>query len=100
MLVGLFGKTLCEARVSLYTLKRFDIESGDPVLAAVSAPTLEERIGGQPAIAVLLPLTAGLLLRNVSRQQAVPSRMMQLTGLAADDMLEGADTARAIRLRE
>ncbi len=98
--MGLFGKTLCEARVSLYNLKRFDIASGDPVLAAVSPPPLDTQVGGRPAIAHLLPLTAVILLRNTARQGQVASPMMQLIGLAADDILAGPESARGLRLRD
>lgn len=98
--MGVFGKTLCEARISLYNLKRFDAETGEPVLATVAAPEPDERIAGQPAAALLVPLTAVILLRNASKQPAIASPMMQLIGLAADELLDGPDTARTLRLRE
>jgi hypothetical protein len=98
--MGLFGKTLCEARIALYNLKRFAAETGDPVLATVAAPAPDERIAGQPATAILIPLTAVILLRGASKQPAIAGPMMQLIGLAADELLDGPETARTLRLRE
>src|SRR5258708_4575676 len=96
----LLGKTLGEARVSLYNLKKFDVANGDPVLARVDAPGADVRIDGHAAIALIVPLTAVTLLRNTARAAELASPMMQLIAIAADQMLEGEVTASALHLRE
>src|SRR4051794_25343023 len=98
--MAVLGRTLCEARVSLYNLKKFDVATGDPVLAKVTPPSSDDRIGGRLPLAMLVPLTAVVLLRNAARAEAVAAPMMQLIGLAADQMVEGVEAARAMRLRE
>lgn len=98
--MGLLNKKLFVVQVDFFGVTEWAVSDTSPDLSAAVYAPLNVDVGGRPALALLIPLTAAKLLYNSKAQRELTTPMMGALRTAASSIAEGPEEAQAFEFRQ